>query len=132
MTESGSTSDSAGDPVKPSGLRNPARAVRGVAAAALAVQALVLLLALAPLWRVGGSNRVAAIWVCVGLAVLSGVLAGLVRHRWAWSVAALVPVALLVGGYVLHWSLALLGVLFGLVWAYVLTVRRSVLDETAS
>ncbi|MFC7757764.1 hypothetical protein ACFQY4_06700 [Catellatospora bangladeshensis] len=35
---------------KPSGLRNPTRAVRGLGAGALVMEALVLLLALLPIW----------------------------------------------------------------------------------
>jgi hypothetical protein len=42
-----------------------------------------------------------------------------------------VPVALLAGGF-LHWSLAVLGIVFGLVWGYVLYVRRSVLGRPES
>ena len=112
---------------KPSGLRNPPAAVRGVGAAALALQALVLLLAIAPLARLGGSKATPGIWLCAGLTVLSIVLAGLLRRSWAWPAAIAVPVALFVGGLFLHWSLIALGVLFGLLWAYVLHVRRTVL-----
>jgi Protein of unknown function (DUF4233) len=104
--------------------RDPS-AVRGLGAAALAIEALVLLLGIAPLARLGGANRGPAIGVVIVLAVLCVVLAGLLRRSWAWSAAAIVPVALLVGGW-LHWSLAVLGVIFGLLWSYVLHVRRSV------
>ena len=110
---------------QPSGLRNPAGAVRGVGAATLVIEALVLLLALIPLARLGDGNA-AAIWLCAVLAVVALVLIGLLRFAWAWPGAFVVPVALLAGG-ALHWSLVALGVLFGLSWAYVLNVRRSVL-----
>jgi hypothetical protein len=105
------------------GLKNPGGAVRGVGAAALVVEGLVLLLALLPLAKLGQST--AAIWLCAGLAVLSFALCGLLRHDWVWPAALIVPVALLVGG-VLHWSLLVLGIVFGLTWGYVLYVRRSV------
>ncbi len=108
-----------------SGLRDPSAATRGVGAAALAVEALVLLLAIAPLVRLGGVNRGPAIVVVVALAVLAVVLAGLLRRAWAWHAAAIIPVGLIVAGW-LHWSLAVLGVIFGLLWAYVLHVRRTV------
>jgi hypothetical protein len=109
----------------------PPAAVRGVGAAALVVEALVLLLAVAPLARVGGPDRGAAIGVVLAIAAVAVVLAGLLRRAWAWYAAAVVPVGLLVAG-LLHWSLAVLGVLFGLLWAYVLKVRRTVADGTAS
>jgi uncharacterized membrane protein len=112
---------------KPSGLRNPGGAVRGVGAGSLVLEAIVLLLALAPLARLGGSRSTPAIWLCAVLCVLAIGLASMLRRAWAWWAAALVPLALLVGGLFTHWSLAVLGVLFGLLWTYVLNVRRSVL-----
>jgi hypothetical protein len=114
------------DNPRTSGLRNPAAAVRGVGAGALAVEAMVLLLAIAPLARLGGARGTAAIWLVVALAATSVVLAALLRHPWAWWAGLAVPVALLGGGF-LHWSLAALGVLFGLLWGYLLQVRRTVL-----
>jgi len=114
-----------------SGLRNPPAAVRGVQAVALTVQAVVLLLAIAPLARLAPADRRApAIWLCVALCVVALGLLGLLWRDWSWYAAAAVPVGLLAGG-VLHWSLAVLGVLFGLAWLYVLSVRRTVLGSSA-
>jgi len=112
---------------QPSGLRNPTKAVRGVGAGTLALQGLVMLLALAPLARIGGEHKGVAIGLCVVLFVVSIALAGLLRHTWAWWAALAVPLALVVGGLILHWALTALGVLFGLLWGYVLSVRRTVL-----
>lgn len=108
----------------PAGLKNPGAAVRGVGAVALAVEGVVLLLALLPLAKLGGDNTT-AIWLCVALAVVCFALCGLLRHAWAWPAGLVVPVALLVGG-ALHWTLLALGIVFGLTWSYVLYVRRSV------
>ena len=111
---------------RPSGLRNPAGAVRGVAASALATQGLVLLLAVAPLARIGGPRRAAAIVLVLVLAVVALALIGLLRYRWVWWVGAAVPAGTLLGG-VAHWSLGVLGFLFALLWTYVLRVRRTVM-----
>jgi hypothetical protein len=111
-----------------SGLRNPGAAVRGVAATALAVEALVLLLAIAPLARLGGPAARPAIWLVLGLAVVAIVLVALLRYAWVYWAGLAVPVLLLAGGF-LHWSLAVLGVVFGLLWGYVLNVRRTVLGR---
>jgi hypothetical protein len=111
-----------------SGLRNPAAAVRGVGAGALALEALVLLLAILPLIKLGGHLSGLGVGAVVTLAVLCGVLAGLLRHRWAWYAGIVLQVALIACG-LFHIVLAVLGVLFGAVWAYVLSVRRSVLGE---
>jgi hypothetical protein len=113
---------------RPSGLRNPGAAVRGVGAGTLVIEAIVLLLALVPLARLGGEHSSTGIWLCVALVVVSIVLAGLLRRAWAWWAGAFVPLALVVGGFLVHWSLVALGVLFALVWSYVLNVRHSVLS----
>ena len=60
------------------------------------------------------------------LAVACVVLGGMLRRAWAWYAAAALQVLLFVSGFFLHPSLAVLGVLFGALWAYVLTVRRRV------
>jgi hypothetical protein len=107
-----------------SGLRNPAAAVRGAGAGALAAMGLVLLLAVVPLVKLGVPGG--AVGFCVGLALVAFALCGLLRHTWAWYAALVVPWALLGAGW-WHAALAVLGVLFGLLWAYILYVRRSVL-----
>jgi hypothetical protein len=112
---------------RPSGLRNPKAAVRGVGAGALAAQGVVLLLAIQPIRVLGGHLTGLAIAVIVVLAVTCFGLAGLLRRSWAWHGGSLVQVVLLVSGFVFHASLAVLGVLFGLLWIYVLHVRRNVL-----
>ncbi|OLB81607.1 MAG: hypothetical protein AUI14_02735 [Actinobacteria bacterium 13_2_20CM_2_71_6] len=109
-----------------SGLRNPSAAVRGVGAGALVVEALVLLMAIVPLVKLskhGSGGPVAAVLV---LALLCVVLAGLLRYRWAWYAGIVLQVALFACG-LLNGALAVLGLLFGGVWAYVLSVRRRVL-----
>lgn len=110
---------------QPAGLRNPGAAVRGVGAAGLAVEGVVLLLALLPLAKLGHGHNTAAMWTCTGLAVVCFVLCGLLRHSWAWIAGLVVQVALLAGG-ALHWALLALGVVFGPAWLYALYVRRSI------
>ena len=101
--------------------------MRGVAAAALAIEAVVLLLAIQPMRVLGVRLTGVAVGVIVALAIACVVLAGLLRHRWAWPAASGLQVALFVAGLVFHASLAVLAVCFGGVWAYVLYVRRTVL-----
>jgi uncharacterized MAPEG superfamily protein len=112
---------------KPSGLRNPPAAVRGVGAAALASEGLVMLLAIVPVRVLGGHLTGAAIAFIVVLAVVCFALAGMLRRSWVWYCGSAVQVILFASGFVFHPSLAVLGVLFGLLWAYVLHVRRTVL-----
>jgi len=109
-----------------SGLRNPAGAVRGMGAAALALEGLVLLLAIQPIRVLGGDLSAGAVWVVVALAVVCFVLCGMMRRPWVWTAGTVVQGAVLLGGF-LHWSLFALGVIFGLAWLFVLHVRRSIL-----
>ena len=65
---------------RPSGLRNPSAAVRGVGAGTLAAEGLVLLLAIVPLRVLGARGNTGTI-VVVTLAVVCFVLAGRGRLR---------------------------------------------------
>lgn len=113
-------------PPRRSGLRNPQRAVAGFGAGLLSLEALVLVLAIQPMRVVGGGLSAAAIAAVVALAVLAVLLAGVIRRAWAWSAGTVLQGALLLAG-ALHWSLLVLGVIFALVWAYALHVRRVIL-----
>ncbi|WFE94334.1 DUF4233 domain-containing protein [Micromonospora sp. WMMD987] len=117
---------SGGQPGRRSGLRNPEGAVRGLGAGTLGLEALVLLLAIQPIRVVGGDFGGAAIAATVALAVAAVLLAGLMRRPWAWSAGTVLQGLLLLAG-LLHWSLFGLGVIFALVWAYALHVRRVIL-----
>jgi hypothetical protein len=86
--------------------------------------ALVLTLAIVPLIRLKAPG--AAVATVVALAVVAIVLCGLLRRAWAWYAALVVPAALL-AATVWHPALGVLGGLFGLMWAYMLHVRRTVL-----
>jgi hypothetical protein len=109
-----------------SGLRNPVAAARGLGAAALVLETVVLLLAIQPIRMLGGDLSGAAIGVIVGAALACVVLAGLLRRDWAWYAAAVLQGLLMLAGF-LQWALAGVGLLFGLVWLYVLNVRRTIL-----
>ncbi|CCH20789.1 DUF4233 domain-containing protein [Micromonospora lupini] len=113
-------------PARRSGLRNPERAVRGLGAGTLSLEALVLLLAIQPIRVVGGDLGGAAIAAVVALAVAAILLAGMMRRPWAWNAGTVLQGLLILAG-LLHWSLLVLGIIFALVWAYALHVRRVIL-----
>ncbi|MER7418765.1 DUF4233 domain-containing protein [Micromonospora peucetia] len=113
-------------PPRRSGLRNPERAVRGLGAGTLSLEALVLVLAIQPIRMVGGDLGGAAIGAVVALAVAAVLLAGMMRRPWAWHAGTALQGLLMLAG-LLHWSLLVLGVVFALVWAYALHVRRVIL-----
>jgi hypothetical protein len=115
-----------GAAARPSGLRNPEAAVRGLGAGTLVLEAIVLLLAIVPIQKLGGDISGWEIAAVIVLAILAVLLAGSMRRRWAWEAGAVLQVLLLAGG-LLHWSLAVLGLIFGGVWAYNYYVRRTIL-----
>ncbi|SCG64234.1 DUF4233 domain-containing protein [Micromonospora halophytica] len=110
-----------------SGLRNPEKAVRGLGAGTLALEAVVLLLAIQPIRVVGGELGGGAVVAIVTLAVACVVLAGQMRRSWAWHGGTVLQGLLMLAG-LLHWSLLVLGIIFALVWAYALHVRRVILS----
>jgi len=111
---------------RPSGLRNPPRAVRSLGMATLLMQTVVLLLAIQPVRMLGGALTGTTLGVILALALCATLLAGALPRPWAWHAATGLQGALLLAG-LLHWSLGVLGVIFSVVWGYVLYVRRSIL-----
>jgi hypothetical protein len=114
--------------VKPSGLRNPTAAVRGVGAGTLLLEAIVLLMTIVPMHVLHVRHSGAAMLTLGILALVCILLAGMLSRPWAWTAGIVLQVVLIACGY-FHISLAILGVLFLLVWLYALSVRRSVLGK---
>jgi hypothetical protein len=123
------TSERPDDEQPRSGLRNPGAAVRGAGAGALVAEAIVMLLAIQPIRVLSDEPPGAGLWAVAGLGVVCLVLAGLLRHAWAWYAATALQGVLFALGFLVHGSLAVLGVVFGLLWLYVLHVRRRVLGR---
>jgi uncharacterized protein DUF4233 len=113
-------------PERPSGLRNPQAAVRGLGAGTLGLEGIVLLLAIQPVRMFSGSLSGTGVAVVVALAVAAFALAGMTRREWAWNAGTVLQALVMVAG-LLHWSLFVMGLVFAAVWVYVLHVRRSIL-----
>lgn len=109
-----------------SGLKNPQAAVRGLGSGTLILEAIVLLLAIAPLQKMGGNLNGYGILAVVVLAVIAIVTGGMMKRSWAWPVGTAVQVLLLACG-LLHWSLAVIGLFFAAAWGYASYVRRTIL-----
>jgi hypothetical protein len=110
-----------------SGLRDPQRAIRGLGALTLVLEAIVLLLAIAPLRMLQHGIPAVQLWVVLGAAVAALVIAGMLGREAGWRVGTALQAALVLGGTV-HWTIGAIGVTFGLAWYYVLYVRRRVLS----
>lgn len=111
---------------KPSGLRNPSRALKGLGSMALTLEAVVLLLAIQPIRIIEGTISTVQLALLLGSIFAAILLTGFLRSQWGWRLAGVLQVTLIVGGLA-HWMIGAVGVLFGLVWLYVLYVRQKVL-----
>jgi Protein of unknown function (DUF4233) len=99
--------------------------LRGVFAGTLVMEAIVVGLALLVVNRIGGAVGGPAGWYTTGLALAMVVAAGAQRRRWGLGLALTLQVAM-VAGWFAHPALGGLGLLFTLVWGYLLYVRWAV------
>lgn len=105
---------------------DPMKGLRGVFAATLVLEAIVVLLALFVFARFGTGPAPVGYTVIAGLAVLMIVGAGLQRRSWGLAYALALQVATIVAGFLLTTPLGVVGVVFTLVWAGLLLLRRDV------
>lgn len=104
---------------------DPMRGFRGVLAATLTLEAIVVLLTLLVLIKFGDTGGWFGITVVL---VLAAAMIATVRYcgrPWAIWVAVGLQVVMIFGGFITL-ALGILGVLFGLVWFALLMMRRDV------
>lgn len=105
-----------------SGLRNPVKAARGLAAAALSMEALAILLAIAPM-RMLLDDSTGAITALLVLLVGCVVLASRAGKPWVWKAGMVLQVVFILCA-VFHVSLGIAGIVFALTWAFCWKVAR--------
>jgi len=110
--------------------KDPWKGLRGVMAGTLVLEAIVVLLVLPVVAVIGGGLT----WFSGGYIVLLAVAmiagAGLQGRPWAlWYNLALQVLTLL--GFVVDLSLGIVGVLFSVVWGYILYLRKDMKDREA-
>ncbi len=101
------------------------RGLRGIFAGTLVMEAIVVGLALLVVHRLGGGMGGPAGWYTAGLALAMVVAAFVQRRRWGLGLALTLQAAM-VAGWFAHPALGAMGVLFVLVWSYLLYVRSAV------
>jgi len=106
--------------------RDPWRSFRGVMAGTLILEAIVVLLALPVVARIGGGLTAASGGYLIGLAVVLVLLAGIQGRSWAIWVNMAVQLVL-IAGFVLHGAIAFIGMLFLGVWVLIAFLRAEVL-----
>jgi Protein of unknown function (DUF4233) len=107
---------------------DPMKGLRGIFAATLVLESIVVLLALLVLPLSGGGP--VAIVLIVSVAVLMIVAAGVQRRPWGLGLALGLQVATIACGLLVP-ALGVLGLVFGLVWGFLLYVRRDVAQKMA-
>lgn len=110
---------------------DPWKGLRGVMAGALVLEAITVLLALPVVADIAGGVTWVSGTYLVGLALVMIAGAGLQRRSWAIPFNLGLQVLVLIGG-VFHLSIAVIGVVFLVVWAFILFLRADVkrrLDE---
>ena len=106
---------------------DPRKGLRGVYAAVLVLEAIVVGLALLVLPKFGGATALGFVLIG-GLAVAMVVTSGLQRRPWGLALA-LVLQALTIACGLLVPALALVGLIFAAVWGGILVMRRDVLGK---
>lgn len=109
---------------------DPMKGLRGVYAATLTLEAIVVALALLVLPKFGSGATPFGVTVIAALAVAMVVAAGLQRRPWGlWLALALQAVMIACG--LLVPALGVMGVVFALVWGAILFLRRDLAGKMA-
>lgn len=109
--------------LNPSPPRDPWKGLRGVMAGTLILETIVVALALPVVAKLGGGVSGTAWWIIVGLAVAMLLAAFVQRRRWGLPLALALQLVM-IACWPLVPTLGALGVIFALVWAYLLWLRR--------
>lgn len=104
---------------------DPMKGIRGVFAATLILESIVVLLALLVLPKFGDGATPLGVGVIAAVGVAMVVASGLQRRPYGLVVALALQVAVLLCGFFVP-ALAIMGVVFVLVWAGLLFLRRDV------
>jgi hypothetical protein len=104
--------------------------VRGICAAVLVFEGLVIFFATLVALSLTDISHATLWWVGAGGAVLCLLLAGLLRHRWAYAAGSGLQVAVVASGLVVP-AMFFLGLVFAALWFLAMHLGRKVerLDE---
>jgi hypothetical protein len=109
---------------------DPMKGLRGVFAATLTLEAIVVALALLVLPKFGEGATPFGVAVIGALAVAMIVAAGLQRRPWGLGLALGLQVVMIACGLLVA-ALGVMGVVFALVWGGLLLLRRDVAGKMA-
>ncbi len=104
---------------------------RGMCAAVLFLEAITLGLSTPVMISLSSISTATALWVGLGLAVVSLLLSGLLRFRWAYAGGWLVQAAAIALGAVVP-MMFVLGAIFALLWGLAYGLGRKIERERAA
>jgi hypothetical protein len=104
---------------------DPMKGIRGVFAATLVLEAIVVLLALLVLPKFGDGATPLGVGLIAAVGLAMVVASGLQRRPWGLGLALALQVAVLLCGFLVP-ALVAVGIVFVLVWAGLLLLRRDV------
>ncbi len=113
----------------PPPLRDPWKGLRGVMVAILVLETIVVLLALLVVVKSSGSGTETGL--VLGLAVALLLACGVQGRRWGLGLALALQLVM-IGCFFVVPALGVLGVVFALVWVYLLRLRREVARRMAA
>lgn len=111
--------------------QDPPRGLRGIFVGVLVMEAIVVGLALFVVDRLGAGLGGPTGWYTGALALAMIIAAGVQRFSWGLGLALALQIAM-VAGWFAHPALGALGLLFVLVWGYLLYVRSAVARRSTS
>ncbi|MGU3436076.1 DUF4233 domain-containing protein [Actinomycetes bacterium M1A6_2h] len=106
-------------------ITDPWKGFRGVCAGTLILEAIVVFLALPVVGTVGGGVTWISGTYIVALGVLMILGSGLQRRPWAMQFNMALQIFVILGFFA-HPSITAIGVMFALVWAYLIYLRRDI------
>ena len=105
---------------------DPMKGIRGIFAATLILESIVVALALLVLPKFGEGATTAGVTTMVVIALAMIVASGLQRRPWGLQLALALQVVTIVAGFLLVTALGIMGLVFALVWAILLWMRYDV------
>jgi hypothetical protein len=111
--------------------KDPLKGLRGIMAATLVMETITVGLALPVVAKLGGGISSVAGWLITGLAIAMLVAALLQRRPWGLGLALALQVAM-IACWPLVPALGVLGLVFGLVWVYLLWLRHTFAKRLAA
>lgn len=110
--------------------KGPMKGFSGVVSGVLILEAITIFLSLTVILKIDdGQLWTTFNWGYItALGVAHTVLAFLTRFKWALPAAVILQVFLLAGIFI-HWSVFAIGVMFAVVWWFVLTLRRNMIER---